>query len=222
MSHCLLTFHDKNFEELANITLFQNKIKYAELHGYDCVYKTEGFSKKIGFDKLYCLDSLFKTNKYEWILWTDADAMITNFSIKLEDLIDNNFHFIVATDFNGINTGVFLIRYSDQGRKFLDYLIEFSRKHPDVRMQEQQFIKEAYEKTDFKQIIKIVPQKTMNSYMYDLYQSRYSSTPNCRNRVDSLGNNGDWQVGDFIVHLPDISQKTRIDIAKQMLDLIKY
>lgn len=219
---CLLTFHDKNFEELANVTLHQNKVKYAEKYGYDCIYKTDNFSKHIMFDKLYCLDELFKSGKYDWIFWSDADAMITNFTTSIEQLTDDNFHFIVATDFNGINAGTFLIRCSNEGRSFLDYQLNNVEKYIKIQGQEQQCIQDAYDKTDFKKIIKIVPQKVMNSYQYELYQSRYGNRQNCKNKVDCLGNNGDWEYGDFIVHYPDVPQHLRIILAKEMLKKIKY
>jgi mannan polymerase II complex MNN10 subunit len=37
--------------------------------------------------KVTMIDRLIKRNKYDWIWWIDFDTIITNTTVKLEDLI---------------------------------------------------------------------------------------------------------------------------------------
>jgi hypothetical protein len=61
--------------------------------------------------------------------------------------------------------------------------------------------------------IKIVPQRTMNSYDYDLYPGL---VPHIYKK-DLLGNDGQWQSGDFLIHWPAVPLATRIKLAQEML-----
>ena len=59
----------------------------------------------------------------------------------------------------------------------------------------------------FKDIIKVVPQRTMNSYDYRIY-----GVPG----IDLLGESGQYQDGDFVFHWPAIPNATRIQLSKQL------
>jgi len=61
--------------------------------------------------------------------------------------------------------------------------------------------------------IKIVPQRTINSYNYDLYPG---SIPHVYKK-DLLGNDGQWQSGDFLIHWPGIPLAQRLVLAQDML-----
>jgi hypothetical protein len=54
-------------------------------------------------------------------------------------------------------------------------------------------------------VIKLVPQRTMNSYNYSLYKG-WGPEP----MLDKLGNVGDWQIGDFAIHWPAQSLEFRL------------
>src|SRR5262245_16900867 len=56
--------------------------------------------------------SLAENPSCVWLMWIDADAVITNPLQRLEDLVDDNVDFLVAQDLapGPINTGVFLVR----------------------------------------------------------------------------------------------------------------
>ena len=71
----------------------------------------------------------------------------------------------------------------------------------------------------FKNIIKILPQKSMNSYDYDLYgYNRLIS-------IDKLGTQGHWEKGDFIIHIPgfgpDRFQERMSHFNKYIKEVIK-
>jgi hypothetical protein len=61
--------------------------------------------------------------------------------------------------------------------------------------------------------LKIVPQKFINSYDYDLYPG---IIPHIFKK-DLFGNDGQWQVGDFLIHWPAVALDKRIQLAHNMM-----
>jgi hypothetical protein len=61
----------------------------------------------------------------------------------------------------------------------------------------------------YKDWIKLVPQKEINSYNYALLYPTLSNK-------DMLGVVGEWAPGDWILHWPGISNQQRIQIAQQV------
>jgi hypothetical protein len=62
-----------------------------------------------------------------WFFWIDADALFTNFDIEIESLIKEfatssifkPVDLLIAKDWNGLNSGVFLLRNSDDAKEYL-------------------------------------------------------------------------------------------------------
>lgn len=70
--------------------------KYAEKYGYDYL-RYDGvkmpFNKDPSlatFNRIYLLLDALRANKYDWALYLDADAVVYNFDINLDDIISNN------------------------------------------------------------------------------------------------------------------------------------
>ena len=60
---------------------------YAKKHGYHLEFDWSGD----GFwHKLTMIDRLIHRNAYDWIWWIDFDTLITNMTVKLEDLIEES------------------------------------------------------------------------------------------------------------------------------------
>jgi hypothetical protein len=214
MKICVVSLYDDNYQELADITLESNCREYCEKHNYDCYIKKDNFIlKHLGFEKIRLLLELLKTNKYDWIYWRGADTLITNFQIKLENLIDENYHFLISLDVHGINSDSLFIKNSPQGIKLFENILDYKDSAPE----EQIVIRHIYESNQH--IIKLVPQKFMNSYNYSLYLSQepwnvYGIQPESTPNQDQLGYYGSWDVGDFLLHWPGIRNDKRIELAK--------
>jgi hypothetical protein len=175
-----------------------------------------------GFEKIYLAkDTLEAHPEYEWIWWTGTDSMITNFSTKIEDKIDNNYHFIVAVDVNGINADSFLVRNTPEGRGFLDQVLaleDASMKFWDTEQRAMDtvlgfpgtsepgwpFGDQLTVPEQFQSIVKIVPQRYMNGYNYKFYH--YTD------HRDKLGIDGNWQPGDWLIHWPAIGLPDRVKL----------
>ncbi len=204
-------FNEKH-ESLAEHT-WTNKIEYAEKHGYLTFAKTDGFSMdQVHFDKfVHILDIMDKNPQVDWVWWIDNDAMITNFDIKLEGLVDPEFHVIMPVDIAALNTGSFIVRNSTQAKEWLRFLLSKKGEYKnDKKWFEQQAVIDFYPK--FQDIFKIIPQNVLNSYDYRIYNV---------DSTDLLGHSGQWQQGDFVIHWPGLQNELRVKLAEQYKKLIQ-
>jgi hypothetical protein len=240
----VLTVNDKAYESLANITA-QNKKEYCEKHGYTFHHVTDGGSSlcgkimsaklqhtppdqiPIGWGKIYAMqDILSRHPECTWILNTDCDVMITNMTIKIEDILsksgaDANTHIIIPADTNGINCGNMLIRNSPIGRAFLDVIAASLNFYRNWYLQENQCIQDLLVGTFLTEqgvknggtlwsnVSRVIPQRIMNSY-------DYKNLPLFKNRKDVkdiFGNDGQWQKGDFIIQWPATPLEYRLKVA---------
>jgi hypothetical protein len=197
--------HDDNYADLAAIT-DRSKQEYCNIHGYKFFVLTEfKYSTIVGFNKIHFALELFKQHpEIEWLLFSECDAMITNLTIPIEERIDNDYHFIIPVDRLNLNSGNFLVRNSEQGRTYLQMIIDKESEYAKVEWAEQQVIIDTLE--EYQDIIKIVPQKYMNSYEPQIYDY-------CDARFDILGNSGAWESGDWIVHWPGTYKPARLERA---------
>ena len=204
-------FNDKH-RDLASFT-WTNKQQYAEKHGYVAVAKTDNFSTdQVHFDKfVHILDVMKTYPQADWVWWLDNDAMITNFDIKAEDLVDNDYHVVMPTDIAALNTGSFLVRNSAQSREWLEFLLSKKQEYKnDKKWFEQQAVIDFYPK--FQHLFKIVPQQWLNSYDYKMYGV---------DGTDLLGQDGQWYPGDFVIHWPGLPNETRIKLAQYYQQFIQ-
>lgn len=195
----IVCYYTENYQPLIDLTWHQNKIPYCERHGYkhDLRLRSWPSSHAGQVDKINILqDIIDRTEEDSWIWWTGADLMITNFTIKLEDIIDLNYHFIIASDFNGINADSFLLRNSPKGRDYLKMISDTLPSYKDNWEGEQAIMKDTYEQYKH-DVVKLVPQRTINSYNYAVYRGRYPEP-----LIDKLGTVGDWKIGDFVIQWP--------------------
>ncbi|CAE8590380.1 unnamed protein product [Polarella glacialis] len=117
-----------NLENVSFDVTERNHKAYADRWGYD--YRLHRQSplqdEEPQFGKLQiALDSLAVENPPDWFLWLDCDALVTNHSISVDDLLDTydlrGVDWAVAEETNGINSGVFLVRGGPEnaGLRFL-------------------------------------------------------------------------------------------------------
>ena len=136
----IVSLFNERHKDLADLT-WTNKQKYAAKYGYLAIAKTDNFSKEqVHFDKfVHILDVMKKHPDIDWVWWLDNDAMITNFDIKVEDLVDLNYHVIMATDIAALNTGSFIVRNSGKAREWLEFLLSKKQEYRnDTKWFEQQ------------------------------------------------------------------------------------
>ena len=235
--YALITHHDPGYKPLADITWHENKAEYAKIHGYDMHAKTGNWTCTLpnglmsGFEKIHFARDILEAHpEYEWIWWTGTDTMITNFGTRIEDRIMNSHHFIVSLDVNGINDDSFLVRNSPEGKAFLDAIL--ARKEEGLKFWdgEQRIIDylcgfpgtsepgwprgDAVKVCDeYKDVVKIMPQRYMNSFNYLLY-------PQYQPPNDKMDRDGNWVLGDWLIHWPAVQLDGRIQLANFYRDHI--
>lgn len=205
----IVSLHTPNFQPLADFTWNENKLLYAQKHNYAAFCKTDNFAGNmtIGYEKIVYLKELMHSNPHiQWFFWLGTDTMIMNFNIRVEDRIDSYFDFIVATDGNAINADSFLIKNSEKGRAFIDWMLDNIGKYDQHYFREQQAMIEASEMPEWKNIIKIIPQYLINCH--DCWPNQSQPDPKW---LDKFGNRSWWEPGDFVVHWPGSSLETRLN-----------
>ena len=93
---CVLTGHLSNYGDLAAETIYRNRTEYCIRHGYDLKVAREvrekfkndsshvwGFS----WSRLEMMYDLVSGGAYEWVWCVGCDTLVTNFTIRLEDII---------------------------------------------------------------------------------------------------------------------------------------
>ena len=60
---------------------------YASRHGYHMEF--DWFGERY-WHKLNMVERLIQQQRYDWIWWIDYDTLITNTTVKLEDLIEES------------------------------------------------------------------------------------------------------------------------------------
>lgn len=191
----------ENYRPLADIT-GSNKESYCFRHGYNFMpFEGEYCPLPFGFQRIQLIRNLLHCESVEWLFWQGVDTMIMNHRISVEEII-NPFpekDFFIAKDINGINADSFIVRRSDWSLKWLDFILSKSEEYKNDCWQEQRVMQHNEGHPDFNSKICILPQNSINSYFYDIYQWP-TTTP------------GHFQSGDFLLHLPGMNLKERLDM----------
>jgi hypothetical protein len=213
MKISLLTHTDTTFKPVSDITIPIFK-EYCDRHNYDFFCRTEHTSgRHIVWEKIALILDYFenKRDAFDWLCYCDADAMIMNHTIRLENFIDDNVDFIGTNDCHGYNAGVFFLKNSDWSFDFIKRVWEVNPHDPILRgryndtQAEQLAIVSAMKKSKGGHV-KIVQQSLFNAFPYYHWNINYPE--------------GDFKEGDFILHLPGMNTQERVDYLNKYKGLI--
>jgi hypothetical protein len=187
----VLSLADKEFSGIAEISS-PNKQRYAAKHGYEfiCADHLIDASRSASWNKVLWIVRSMRVQMPDWIFWTDADSLVMNGEIRLEDIIGDGEHDLIITkDENGLNAGQFLIKNSRWSQEFLSDVWD-QEQFISHHWWEQEAIKhvlsEMTEEEELKHV-RCVPRNAMNCY-HNPYRS-------------------DWTDGDFIVHFAGMGRE---------------
>jgi mannan polymerase II complex MNN10 subunit len=93
----IVTLFDHNYSDLAKMSI-KNKIEYANKHNYDFIYFDDVIDKTRPpqWSKVKAVETILKD--YDWVWWIDIDALIMEFDIMLESLIDDDYDMIFTSN----------------------------------------------------------------------------------------------------------------------------
>ena len=117
-----ITYDNRYVEEYIKVHNY-NINKYVEKYGYKYIYYNK-CNENVYWCKIYMVLDALKKNSYDYVCWLDSDTIIKNFDIDIGNIInmftsdifigsDNN------SKFDLTNSGVFIIKNSEIGQKFL-------------------------------------------------------------------------------------------------------
>jgi hypothetical protein len=199
---------------MSDLTWENNRKLYAEKWGYDAIAKTDDFGDLvIGWWKVKLLLQIMEKNQHDWLFISGTDTMITNFTIPLTEFYYEGYSVTLATDFNGIQADSLFVRNDFAGRAWLQMIMDKMPQYLNHPYLEQGAMMETYQQ--YQHIVKIVPQKFINSYEYSLYRNK-----GARNNLDKMGLNGQWKQGDFLLHCPDQPMDIRMALFNKTLPLV--
>lgn len=196
----LVSLHDETMAEVAGIT-GERLRAYAHRHRYPLMVYDRVLdpSRPAAWSKVQAVRNALLSRQSDWVLWLDADVFLMDLDFPAVRLLDvePGIDLICASDHNGLNTGVFLIRQGDWALRFLDAveLLGELPADPDgyAALWEQSTFKHLIRHfPGVAQRVKIVPQPVMNS-------SEESYRP-----------------GDFIVHLSGLTNAERLDALARL------
>lgn len=202
------------FQVVADIT-FLSKLNYAKKHGYDFLY-LNGFGTdksgkynptQIGY--LRMLRVFNNIENYDYIMWIDADALVTNPTIIIEDFQIDDSIFYCSYDWSGhysLNTGNFILKNTPHTKMFIDAFYTVSKTYN--MPEEQATINTMYSLFNVKPVIKVLEHKFLNAVpSVDIVKKEIwgnKPPPPCP-----------WKPGDFLVHATGLPNSERVRIFNE-------
>lgn len=201
--------YDDNIKAYAEYSRLLNAM-YAHEKGYTYIgfeYDLVPVFISVYYNKIIAVDSVLKDQRnFDWVLYIDSDAAVSNFNYKIEDIVARHpdKEIIIAQDSNGVNNGVFLIKNTEKMREFLQKSYS-DRNFYHTKTPEQSAMFH-YLQTEYKDLVGIESPHHMNAYLNG-YADLKSTKEDIKN----------WDKDSFIVHLFQLATEDRINIFKQIL-----
>lgn len=207
-----------HLHDLAALTM-PNKIEYCKRHGYEFSSNWLGgeginIEGKYSFRRMGQVVDILKSGDWDWIWVVGIDVVITNQSIKLESIIDENFGLIHSSDsLDPCLACMDSYLVSMKALPLLECVMSYWE-NPIGGLHEQSTTHALCQEPRFNSIRKLLPQRVMNAYDYQ--------APNISvyglSGVDVFGNSGQWQPGDFVIHVAATnSTQFKIDYINTLL-----
>ena len=143
---------------------------------------------------------------YDVVMWIDADSLLTNQDVSVDDIIgENKEPFIASHDWsktNYVSSGNFIVQNTDKLNEFSEIFYNIAHAFPE----EQSTINFIYSKSQDNGLVKIVDHKFLNSVpTREMYGKSWEG------RKDIVCN---WTDQSFLLHLTGITNKTRHQILQ--------
>lgn len=195
--------YTESWQPIADIVLPVAE-KYCLKHGYNIIVGKypEPCLSDFGYKKLENIKLLFENNEYDVIWSLDLDTLITNLKVKVEDFIGNDHDFYICKYPNGINAGSFIFKNTEWAIEFLRRTIGY-RGRPKMYCEQDAFNR--YVNVYGVENIKFIEHPSINSTLFKLY-------PEFGKQKHE---DGQWEPGDFVLHLPALGIEKRIELLNE-------
>lgn len=204
---CVVTYSTPDWDTLCGLT-DPNHLAYCDKHGY--VYRNIRDTSQYPstyYRRHFFFHALMLQGLFDWLFICDADFIFTNSSLSLERLIQVSDEIIMAKDAHGLQAGAMLVRCSVRCAAFFKRVIQQEPRYRLPKYTDQDAMSEALSLPMFRDLVRFVPQRQLQSYDYGLLRSLGG---NYASAVDADGNDGQWRNGDFGFHCPGILMNDKI------------
>jgi len=197
-----------SFKAIGELTR-SSKEEYCQTHGYDFYLKDNNFdySKRKGYERWDIF--LEKINDYDWLWYIEADLMIMNHTIRLENLIDEKYDMIIGQnphnkEIKEINNGSILLKNSNWSLSFLKHIDSLTQYYYHSWGTQQAIIDyiNITHAEEAEKHIKIVPLRYFNSYYHQWHPE------------------DNFQIGDFVLHAAGSSNDYRFNLFNEVKQYI--
>lgn len=208
------SLNEETFKNVADTTI-KSKLDYANQNRYDFLYlndfgvdiKNRYNSTQIGYLRIL---KVFDTiENYDYVVWIDADALITNKNLRIEDFPIDDCVFCCSYDWNGyysLNTGNFILKNTERTKIFIDQFYNVSKNYN--MPEEQATINKLFSLPETKNNIKVLDHGFLNAVpSVDIVNKKiWGNKPVPPNP---------WKFGNFLVHATGLPNSERIRIFKE-------
>lgn len=180
-----------------------NKQAYCEEHGYEFVCFAESLdpTRHPAWSKIPAVEQVL--SHYDWVFWSDADSLIMNFQIPLEEFIEDSYFFIASKELSGmVNSGEFLIKNEPISFQFLKEI--YQPELQQLGFYEQGAVNVLLAKPPYSNRALFLHQRAMNAIWGEQWGE------GCRE--------AHYHTGDFIIHFMGANEK----LAFYMHSLSEY
>lgn len=193
----------------------KNLLSYAEKYNYGVQIYNQVFNNEVFpcWNKVASiLTNLKKLTKCEYLVWIDADAIISNFSIPITSFVEKNpgYDMYLCEDIyvskECINSGVMIIKNTPWSYNLFNkvWYSEIPHHHNDQNVIWLEIMKEKYPD---------VP----NELKYPKYCSNlFNPKVKVLKENEFNSNIYNYKPGDFVLHLMGVKENCRINIMRQI------
>jgi hypothetical protein len=202
------TQFDEPFRGVADLTLPVLR-EYCERHGYSLrVDENAPIKRSIVWDRFSVVAEELR-QEWDWIVHVDADVLITNFHIRLEEFMEPGTGIVISAcerESGGrfLNDGVCLFENCMAVLNIVDRVV--ATEEGDRIFCGQDVLQQILDGRmgAGSSWIKVERQKAINAFLYEEYGMPKTTI-------------GQWTPGDFVLHLPGCSNQRRIEIFSEKL-----
>lgn len=224
MKVAIVSAGSADYLDLAEVTQ-PSRVNYAEKHGYDC-YFFEVAKERGDACKRDCFEALWGKG-YDVMVWMDLDSAIMNSDVSVEGICEEwmiqqsisglfftdppkwDAHFLWSYDHGGPNSGVYIVRFTDEGRHWMDRAYATMLENGLADETAMEILATTY---PFKDYVRACPGTVLNSYDYryygwDRYDLEYQRKLNL------------YEPGRWILHMPGYPNSIRIpELTRRLAD----
>lgn len=188
------------FKEVADITL-PVLSEYCSRHGYYLrVDEDAPIIRSIVWDRFVILSEEMAKQECDWIVHFDADILVTNLHIRLEEFLDRDLVISKVVREDGaevLNDGVMLVRNNASTIPLMRQI--FTTPSTEKIQCGQDVLQEMINLDPHAPWLKIERHKAINSFLYAEYGMPETTV-------------GNWTAGDFVLHLPGRTNTRRAEL----------